>query len=79
MKISIETWVKALESERDKLIKDHPELEAYQKEIELALKDIEDPLERAAEMNRLLMKKMREELLPAMAKLRQIQNKKKAA
>lgn len=78
MKTNYDLLIKALEKEREELLEANPDLKKYQKEIDKALEGVQDPLERAAILNQLLIQKLSEELIPAMAELRQVESKVKA-
>lgn len=74
MVIDQKLLIEALERERDELLKNYPELAEYQKIIDQNLKGISDPFERAAILNQMLIKKMTEELMPAMKALRDLES-----
>ena len=78
MKTNYDLLIKALEKEREELLEANPDLKKHQREIDKALEGVEDPLERAAILNQLLIQKLSEELIPAIAELRQVKSKVKA-
>ncbi len=78
MKTNYDLLIAALEKEREELLKVYPELKKYQDEIDKKLEGVDDPLERAAILNQMLVDKLSQELLGAMAELKQIQSKVKA-
>lgn len=78
MKENYDLIIKALEKERDELLEAYPELKKLQLEIDQSLEGIEDPLERAAILNKLLIQKLSQDLLPSIAKLRQVESEVRA-
>lgn len=76
MKENFDILLKALLQEREEFLNKHPELREYQKQIDAELDKIgDDPLARAQKMNQMLIKKMSEELLPAMSALKKVKKK----
>ncbi|MDA8792096.1 hypothetical protein N9N67_02550 [Bacteriovoracaceae bacterium] len=76
MKEDFDILLKALLQEREEFLKNNPELREFQEQIDRELEKIgDDPLSRAQKMNQMLIKKMSEELLPAMGALKKVKKK----
>lgn len=56
-------------AERDRLLEENPHLQEFQKEIDNALKGVEDPRERLNLLGKMVNQKMVQELVPALNKL----------
>lgn len=74
MKEDYEILLRALLMEREKLLNSCTELKKFQEEIDAQL-DVEDPFLRAKKLNELLLRKLNDELIPAMYHLRKLQSK----
>lgn len=74
MKEDFETLLRALLLEREKLLETCSDLKEFQKIIDQEIK-VQDPLERAKKVNELLLRKLNDELIPAMYHLRKLQAK----
>lgn len=74
MKENFDILLKALLMEREKLLETCSELKEFQNLIDNEL-DIDDPYLRAKKLNELLLRKLNDELIPAMYHLRKLQAK----
>ena len=74
MKEDFEILLRALLIEREKLLETCSELKEFQKLIDEQL-NVEDPILRAEKLNELLLRKLNDELIPAMYHLRKLQAK----
>lgn len=74
MKEDFEILLRALLMEREKLLETCSELKEFQKLIDEEV-NVEDPILRAKKMNELLLRKLNDELIPAMYHLRKLQAK----
>lgn len=73
MKIDNKIILEALIMERDRLLKKEPELLKYQLEIDAILKEVGDDFnKRMIVLNQLMFMKVKNELIPAREKLKEI-------